>query len=112
SFDQPEQAPQVAGLYAEGRVDTGAQSALVLAEGSIQRQGDSAFVWKLQGDGLKKVAVQLGARAAPRGEVVVLSGLAAGDQVLRAPTSTLIDGQKLQRVKPGAGAASAVAQAR
>ncbi len=108
SFDQPEQAPLVAGLYAEGRVDTGAQSALVLAEGSVQRQGDAAFVWKLQGEQLKKVAVQLGARDARRGEIVVASGLAAGDEVLRAPTDTLSDGQKVQRVKPGAGAASAV----
>lgn len=112
SFDNPEQAPQVAGLYAEGRVNTGAQSALVLAEGSVQRQGDSAYVWKLQGEQLKKVSVQLGARDDRRGEVVVASGLAAGDEVLRAPTSTLADGQKVQRVKPGAGAASAIPPAK
>ncbi|MBN8506580.1 MAG: efflux RND transporter periplasmic adaptor subunit [Burkholderiales bacterium] len=111
SFDDPAQAPQVAGLYAEGRVNTGAQSALVLAEGSVQRQGDNAYVWKLQGDQLKKVTVQLGARDDRRGEVVVASGLTAGDEVLRSPTSTLSDGQKVQRVKAGAGAASAVAKA-
>jgi RND family efflux transporter MFP subunit len=111
SFDDATQAPQVAGLYAEGRVDTGAQSSLVLAEGAIQRQGDSAVVWKLAGDQLKRTTVQIGARDARRGEVVVSSGLVAGDQVLHAPTSTLVDGQKLQRVKPGAGAASAIAPA-
>jgi len=109
SFDDPAQAPQVAGLYAEGRVNTGAQSALVLAEGSVLRQGDVAIVWKLQGDTLKKVTVEIGARDERRGEVVVAKGLAAGDEVLRAPTSTLTDGQKVQRVKAGAGAASAVA---
>lgn len=109
SFDDPAQAPKVAGLYAEGRVDTGAQSSLVLAEASVQRQGDNAVVWKLQGGQLKKVTVQLGPRDERRGEVVIAAGLAAGDEVLRAPTSTLLDGQKVQRVKPGAGAASAVA---
>jgi RND family efflux transporter MFP subunit len=109
SFDDPSSAPKVAGLYAEGRVDTGARTALVLAEGSVQRQGDNAYAWKIDGDTLRKVSIALGARDDRRGEVVVVSGLKAGDEVLRSPTSTLTDGQKLQRVKPGAGAASAVA---
>jgi membrane fusion protein, multidrug efflux system len=109
TFDDPAKAPKVAGLYAEGRVDTGARSALVLAEGSVQRQGDNAFAWKVDGDTLRKVSISTGARDDRRGEVVVASGLKAGDEVLRSPTSTLVDGQKLQRVKPGAGAASAVA---
>lgn len=111
SFDSPAEAPKVAGLYAEGRVDTGARAALVIAESSIQRQGDSAYVWKLQGEQIKKVAVQLGARDERRGEIVIASGLAAGDEVLRAPTGTLLDGQRAQRVKAGAGAASAVSGA-
>jgi multidrug efflux pump subunit AcrA (membrane-fusion protein) len=111
-FDDPTLAPQVAGLYAEGRVDTGALSSLVLAEGAIQRQGDAAHVWRIEGDQLKKVAVQLGERDVRRGDVVIKSGLKAGDQVLRAPVGTLTDGQKLQRVAAGAGAASAVVAAK
>lgn len=107
SFDEPAKAPQVAGLYAEGRVNSGAQSALVLAEGSIQREGDAAFVWALKGDQIKRLPVQLGPRDERRGEVVIVSGLVSGDQVLRAPGSTLSDGQKVQRVAAGAGAASA-----
>jgi len=111
-FDDPAQAPQVAGLYAEGRVDTGVLSSLVLAEGAIQRQGDAAHVWRIEGEQLKKVMVQLGERDARRGEVVIKSGLKAGDQVLRSPVGTLADGQKLQRVAAGAGAASAVVAAK
>ncbi|WP_374662381.1 efflux RND transporter periplasmic adaptor subunit [Inhella sp.] len=107
SFDEPAKAPQIAGLYAEGRVNSGAQSALVLAEGSIQREGDAAFVWALKGDQIKRLPVQLGPRDERRGEVVIVSGLVSGDQVLRAPGSTLSDGQKVQRVAAGAGAASA-----
>jgi len=109
AFDQPAKAPQVAGLYAEGRVESTDRRALVLAEGSVQRQGDNAFVWKLAGDKLKKVTITLGERDDRRGEVVVASGLALGDEVLRAPASNLIDGAPAQRVKAGAGAASAVA---
>jgi membrane fusion protein (multidrug efflux system) len=110
-FDDKSKAPQVAGLYAEGRVESADRRALVLAEGSIQRQGDSAFVWKVAGTQLKKVAVTLGERDDRRGEVVITSGLALGDEVLRAPTGSLTDGAPVQRVKPGAGAASAVAAA-
>lgn len=107
-FDDRTKAPQVAGLYAEGRVESADRRALVLAEGSVQRQGDAAFVWKVAGTQLKKVPVTLGERDDRRGEVVITSGLAAGDQVLRSPTGNLTDGATVQRVAPGAGAASAV----
>ncbi|WP_457390088.1 efflux RND transporter periplasmic adaptor subunit, partial [Roseateles sp. P5_E1] len=108
-FNDRSKAPQVSGLYAEGRVESAERKALVLAEGSVQRQGDSAYVWKVDGNQLKKVNVILGERDDRRGEVVIASGLALGDQVLRAPTGNLTDGAPLQRVTAGAGAASAVA---
>jgi RND family efflux transporter MFP subunit len=111
AFADPSLAPKVAGLFAEGRVDSGAHSALVIAEGSVVRQGDSAQVWKLAGGKLVKTAVQLGDRDARRGVIEVKSGLALGDEVLRAPVSTLVDGQAFQRVAAGAGAASAVVRA-
>jgi RND family efflux transporter MFP subunit len=107
-FDDRAKAPQVAGLYAEGRVESAERRALVLAEGSVQRQGDAAFVWKVAGNQLKKVSVTLGDRDDRRGEVVIASGLALGDVVLRSPTSSLVDGAAVQRVAAGAGAASAV----
>lgn len=110
-FNDKAKAPQVSGLYAEGRVESADRRALVLAEGSVQRQGDNAFVWKVAGNQLKKVAVTLGERDDRRGEVVIASGLSLGDEVLRAPTGTLTDGASVQRVAAGAGAASAVAAA-
>ena len=61
---------------------------------------------------VKKVAVQLGSRDDRRGEIEILGGLAVGDQVLRSPGGNLSDGQKAQRVAPGAGAASALASAK
>ncbi len=107
AFANPASAPVVAGLFAEGRIDSGANNVLVIAEGSVERQGDATHVWKISGDKLVKTAVKLGDRDVRRGEIEVKRGLAAGDQVLRAPTSTLVDGQRIQRVAPGAGAASA-----
>ncbi|MCE4555967.1 efflux RND transporter periplasmic adaptor subunit [Roseateles cellulosilyticus] len=111
-FDDRSKAPQVSGLYAEGRVENTERKALVLAEGSIQRQGDVAYVWKLAGNQLKKVSVTLGDRDERRGEVVILSGLAQGEDVLRNPTGNLTDGAPIQRVKAGSGAASAVTAAK
>lgn len=108
NFDDASKAPQVAGLYAEGRVESADRRALVLAEGSIVREGDTAYVWKLAGDKLKKVTVTLGERDERRGEIVIASGLALNDEVLRAPTGSLVDGASFQRVKAGSGAASAV----
>lgn len=110
-FEDRSKAPQVSGLYAEGRVESADRRALVLAEGSVQRQGDIAFVWKAAGNQLKKVPVTLGERDERRGEIAILAGLALGDEVLRSPVGALTDGAAIQRVQPGAGAASAVAAA-
>ncbi|MCV2348360.1 efflux RND transporter periplasmic adaptor subunit [Paucibacter sp. Y2R2-4] len=94
----PGTAPKVAGLYGEGRVETGSTSTLLLADASLVRAGDEAFAWLIQGDTLKKAAVKLGERDARRGEFVLLSGLKAGDRILRKPGSNLQDGQKIQLV--------------
>jgi membrane fusion protein (multidrug efflux system) len=94
----PGTAPKVAGLYAEGRVETGSTSTLLLADASLVRAGDEAFAWLIQGETLKKVGLKLGERDARRGEFVLLSGLKAGDRILRKPGSNLQDGQKIQLV--------------
>lgn len=96
-FASGQQQPGVAGLYAEGRVETATQEGIALPANVIVRDGDSAFVWKVQGGKLHKTLVQLGDRDPRRGEFVILSGLAAGEQVLRYPSSTLHDGQAVQQ---------------
>jgi membrane fusion protein (multidrug efflux system) len=100
-------APHVAGLYAEGRIASGQSQALLLSEGSITKDGDRAYVWRIKDGTLRKTPVTLGERDARRGEVVVAAGLAAGDQVLRSPGSALADGQRAELVRPVATAASA-----
>jgi RND family efflux transporter MFP subunit len=97
-------SPRMAGLYAEGRVATRSSQALVLPESSIVKVGDSAHVWRLQGKALHKVAVQLGERDPRRGEYVIKSGLADGDQVLRQPGNSLVDGQVVEMAAAPASA--------
>jgi membrane fusion protein, multidrug efflux system len=110
-FADPAKAPRVAGLFAEGRVETGGQAALMLPESAITRSGDAAHVWRVSADRLARVAVKLGDRDSRSGEVPVLAGLAAGDRVLRNPGSALVDGQAIEMARPAA-AASAPAPAK
>ncbi|HET9976406.1 MAG TPA: efflux RND transporter periplasmic adaptor subunit [Burkholderiaceae bacterium] len=108
AFADPAQAPRVAGLYAEGRIETGAVGQPMLPESSIVRSGDAAFVWRVGKDGkLGRVPVQLGERDARSGELALKGGLAEGDQILRNPRSTLVEGQRVEFVKAVVSAASA-----
>ena len=103
-FADAETAPRVAGLFAEGRVETGGTQALMLAEGSVVRSGEATQVWRVNASAVNKVTVKLGERDPRTGDYPVLSGLAAGDRVLRSPGSALVDGQKLEFAQPSAGA--------
>jgi RND family efflux transporter MFP subunit len=107
AFDDPKAAPRVAGLFAEGRIETGGTQQLMLPEGTVIRSGDAAHAWKVGNGVVQKVALKLGERDARSGDFPVISGLAAGDRVLRAPAGTLVDGQKFELAKPAAPAASA-----
>ena len=102
----PGTAPKVAGLYAEGRISSDASQALLLPEASVVKEGDKAYVWRLGNGALAKVPVTLGERDARLGNVVVTSGIASGDRLLRTPGSTLVDRQKFELAKPVAPAAS------
>ena len=107
----PGTAPRVAGLYAEGQISSGATQALLLPEAAVVKEGDKAYVWRLVGNALAKTPVKLGERDARLGNVVISSGIAAGDRVLRTPGSTLTDGQKFEMAKPVAPAASVASAA-
>ena len=106
-FADPATAPRVAGLFAEGRVEAGASQVLAVPESSLQRAGEAAFAWRVEGDAIRKVAVRLGERDPRSGEWPVLAGLAAGERILRNPGSTLVDGQKVELAAPAASAGSA-----
>ncbi len=97
-----EQQPKVAGLYAEGRIETGSKQVLSVPETDLVRDGDNALAWRVAGNKLQKVTLQLGERDERSGEVVVLAGLAAGDRILRRPGATLTDGQAFEWAKAAA----------
>jgi RND family efflux transporter MFP subunit len=106
AFADPASAPRVAGLFAEGIVETGGAPVLMLGESALVRTGPTVQVWKLGAHTIQRQAVKVGPRDARSGEWPVLEGLAAGDRVLRNPGSNLLDGQRFEFSAPPAAAAS------
>jgi multidrug efflux pump subunit AcrA (membrane-fusion protein) len=96
SFPGREQRPRVAGLYAEGRIETARSASLTLPPTAIQRDGDQSFVWKRDGGVLRKTVIQLGERDLRSGQQAVAEGLVEGTEVLRHPDMTLHDGQPVE----------------
>ena len=92
--------PKLAGLYAEGRLETDSKTSLTLPASAVVREGDKSSAWRVKGDKLQKIAVGIGERDARTGDFVVTSGLADGDQVIRYPSSSLKDGQTVQASAP------------
>ena len=102
--------PRVAGLYAEGRVESDVSSALMVPDSALVRNGDASYVWRLKDKKLQKATLSIGARDDRSGKWQVLAGLASGDQLMRVPGSNFHDGQKVEVAVPKASS-SAVAQA-
>lgn len=93
SFDDAKQQPNVAGLYAEGHVETRSTNTLALATATVVREGDSSYAWQVKDGKLHKVALTLGERDPRTGDFAIESGLAEGDQVLRFPNVSLKENQ-------------------
>ncbi len=103
--------PRVSGLYAEGTVETNKVEALTLPETALVKAGDKTSTWRIKDLKLAKVDLGVGSRDARTGNYEVRTGLAAGDVVMRIPSSNFKDGQAVQMAgaKP-ATAASAPAE--
>lgn len=104
--------PAVAGLYAEGRVESQMSSALMIPPSALVQTGDTAYVWRVKGGVLSKVNLTVGARDERSGRWQVLSGLNNGDMVVRVPGSGFKEGQKvvLGTTKAVASASSTVVE--
>jgi RND family efflux transporter MFP subunit len=88
--------PRVAGLYAEGRIDAVLSDALMLPEAAMVKAGDKTYAWKVKGALLTKTDLTVGTRDPRTGNYEIKGGLAAGDTVLRHPSTNLKDGQKVE----------------
>ena len=94
------QQPRLAGLYAEGRVETESATTLTIPATAIWRDGEKTSAWRVGADKVNKVAIGVGDRDPRTGDYVVKSGLAEGDKVIRYPSAMLKDGQPVQAQAP------------
>jgi RND family efflux transporter MFP subunit len=99
--------PRVSGLYAEGRIDAESSNALTLPESALIKAGDKTYTWRVKGKTLNKVDVMVGMRDQRSGNIEVKTGLAAGDTVLRSPSSNLKDGQAVEMANTRLASAAA-----
>lgn len=88
--------PKLAGLYAEGRIETESSNALTIPATAVVRDGEKSLAWRLKDNALQKVALTVGDRDPRTGDFVVKAGLTEGDKLIRHPSSALKDGQKIE----------------
>ena len=111
SFAGPAQ-PRVAGLYAEGRIEAQVNAALTVPQAALVQAGDVNYVWRVKNGVMNKAMLGIGTRDERTGNWQVLSGLAAGDTIMRVPGSNFKDGLKVAFIAPKvAKPAQAVASA-
>lgn len=101
--------PKLAGLYAEGRIETDSANALTIPATALVRAGDKAMAWRIADSKLQKVTLVLGERDARSGDFVLKAGLAEGDRLIRQPSSLMADGQKIEMSGAAPGAAATAA---
>jgi len=94
--------PRLAGLYAEGHVETSSADGITLPATALVRDGDKASAWRVKDGKLQKVALAVGERDPRTGDWILKDGLAEGDQVIRHPNALLKDGQLVQAANPPA----------
>jgi RND family efflux transporter MFP subunit len=76
------QGTLVAGLFAEGRVESQVRQGMMIPATSIDERGVTPTVLRLKGGKAERVAVQVGVRDPDTERVEVTAGLAPGDTVL------------------------------
>lgn len=99
----------VGGQFARGRIDLGVVRAVVVPTTSVIQGADSAAsaVYVIEGGKLVRRSVKVGPRDDAAGVVAIISGLSAGEQVLRTPTPSLREGTAT-KVLPADGSSDSV----
>jgi RND family efflux transporter MFP subunit len=82
----------MAGLFAEGRVETSVRDGIVVPLAAVDETGAVPFVTRIAADKAERVDVTLGAREAATETVEVTKGLSAGDVVVLGSARSLAPG--------------------
>jgi len=88
----PQMSAQVA--FEAGKTADMSVASLLVPREAVQRTGDHAYVWRLEGGLAKRIAVK--AEPAPGGRMRILSGLSEGDRIVLSAESPLASGTKVR----------------
>jgi multidrug efflux pump subunit AcrA (membrane-fusion protein) len=105
-IDNPQNQLRV-GMFAEAQLILASRTGvLTLPPGAVRSDGGSSYVFVIDGGKIGRRPVTLGASGMAAGErrVEVVSGLAAGTQVIRADMGNLQSGTPARIASPAAGA--------
>lgn len=97
----------VAGLYAEGRVETEAEHGLVVPANAVNTESGAPWVLRVSGGKAEKVNVAVGLRDERTERVLITQGVTQGDVLLRGPAQAITPGTP---IRVGAQAAPATAR--
>jgi multidrug efflux pump subunit AcrA (membrane-fusion protein) len=71
-----------------------ARPAVRVPAAAVMREGDTSFVWRVQGGEIERVAVRTGGER--DGQIEVLSGINSGDVVVASPVEGLSEGARVK----------------
>jgi RND family efflux transporter MFP subunit len=79
------------------RASASTKAGLFTARSAVRREGKDAWVFQLEGDRVRRVAVKLGEER--RDQVEIVSGLSGSEVLVLDPPSSLEDGQRVRRLE-------------
>ena len=94
----PDMGVKVSFLEEDGGPRAVSRSAVRVPAGAVIREGETSYVWRVQGSEIERVAVSTG--GARGGQVEILSGINLGDVVVVRPVEGLSEGTRV-RTKEG-----------
>lgn len=89
----------IAGLFAEGRVDTATRKGIVIPLGAVDETGPAPVVTRLRDSKAERVVVELGTRETQTERVEVLKGIAAGDVLVVGSAKGITAGTPVKVIK-------------
>jgi RND family efflux transporter MFP subunit len=86
----------VSGLFAQGRVSSRAQTAVVVPQAAVDQTGATPTVLRVKGGKVEQVQVQLGTVDTENQRVAITSGISAGDTLLASSSQGVEPGTPVQ----------------
>lgn len=89
----------IAGLFAEGRVNTESRQAIVIPTSALDETGPAPTVTRINNGKAERVTVELGARQSENETIEVIKGITAGDVVIVGSSKAITPGTSVNVVR-------------